>query len=228
MPIRRNTNCIASYPAAIVFASLRPPTDEDTHRNASFWGVKTPSVILDEMRAAKTEIESLGRDIYATFRRPFEAQLSGSELRFQKTYGRKPGVGRAARDDDEQTVRTFMQPVPSDIDWQRKSYQGTFVHGWSEFEREFGAFWAEHAGSWTDRMWRATYDRAVEYRTRALAWRKRFVDLGGQPTTPAPTPTTEEFLPGVSLPWKTIALVGGITLGAMFVVPAALRATRGS
>src|SRR5690606_1989167 len=159
---------------------------------------------------------------------PFEAQLAAAEQRFVKTYGRKPGVGRAARDDDGQTVRSFMQPVPTDLDWQRKSYQGAFVHQFGEFDREFGAFWSEHAHSWTDRMWRGTYEKAVEYRTRALAWRKQFIELGGKPTAPAPTPPTEEILPGISLSWKTVALVGGIAIGALVLVPAALRAARGS
>lgn len=227
MTVHTFNDRIGSYPAALAYAAARSPTAH-APRDASFWAIKTPGVILDEMRAAKSELESLGRDIYATFRRPFEAQLGAAEQRFEKTYGRKAGVGRAARDDDDQTVRSFMVPAPTDIDWQRKSYQGAFVHQWGELEREFSDFWAEHAHSWTDRMWRATYDKAVEYRTRALAWRKRFIELGGQPTAPAPTPPTEEILPGVSMAWRTIALVGGIALGALVLVPAALRSARGS
>lgn len=215
------------YPAVLAYARASSSTGRAL-RDASFWAIKTPGVILDEMRAARSEIESLGRDIYATFRRPFEAQLGAAEQRFVKTYGRKPGVGRAARDDDDQIVRSFMQPVPTDIDWQHKGYQGAFVHQWSEFEREFSAFWAEHAHSWTDRMWRGSYDKAVEYRTRALAWRKRFIENGGQPTAPAPTPPTEEILPGVSLSWKKVAIVGGLALGALVLVPAALRSARSS
>ena len=226
MSVQPDIDRIGHYPAALGHAAARSPSAH-APRGASFWAIKTPGVILDEMRAAKSEIESLSRDIYATFRRPFEAQLGAAEQRFVKTYRRQPGIGRAARDDDDRTVRSFMQPVPTDIDWQHKSYQGAFVHQWSELEREFGAFWAEHAHSWTDRMWRATYDKAVEYRTRALAWRKRFIELGGQPTAPPPTPPTEDILPGISLSWKTFAVVGGIAVGALVLVPAALRAARG-
>lgn len=215
------------YPAALAYSRANAPTAYAL-RGASFWAIKTPGVILDEMRAAKSEIESLGRDIYRAFRRPFEAQLAAAEARFAKTYGRAPGVGRAARDDDDRIVRSFMQPVPTDVDWQHKSYQGAFVHGWSEFEREFAAFWTAHARSWTDRMWRGTYDQAVAYRTRALAWRTRFVEIGGTPTAPAPTPPTEELLPGLSLSWKTVAAVGGLAIGALVLVPAALGAARRS
>lgn len=227
MPHPDDRNCLGDWPAALVFAAASSPLD-GARRDASFWAVKTPGVIFGEMRSAKAEIESLGRDIYATFRRPFEAQLAAAEQRFVDTYGRKPGIGRAARDDDDQAVRSFMQPMPTDVDWQHKSYQGAFVHQFADFEREFGEFWGAHAHSWTDRMWRGAYDKAVEYRRRALAWRQRFIALGGRPTAPAPTPPTEEILPGVSLSWKTVAIVGGIALGALVVVPAALRGARGS
>jgi hypothetical protein len=106
------------------------------------------------------------------------------------------------------------------------SYQGQFVYQWGEFEREFGNFWAAHAHSWKDRMWRGTYDKAVEYRQRTADWRKRFEEIGGKPTTPAPKPPTEHILPpGVSMPWKTIAVVGGIAAGAL-IIPAAIRASR--
>lgn len=195
------------------------------HRNTSFWAVKTPGVILDEMRAAKTDLEALGRDISDTFRRPFEAQLASATQQFQRRFGRLPGVGRAARDDDDEVVRSLMQPSPTGPDWEHKSYQGAFVYQWKEFEREFGDFWAGHAHSWTDRMWRGTYDKAVEFRRRALEWRKSFMAFGGRPTSPAPKPPVEEILPGVSFSWKTVALVGGLAVGALFVVPAALRAT---
>ena len=197
-------------------------------RNASFWAVKTPGVILDEMRAAKADIEALGRDISNTFGQPFDAQLASATQRFVQKYNRRPGVGRAARDDDDKVVRSLMQPPPTDADWEHKSYQGAFVAQWRAFEREFGDFWSEHGHSWTDRMWRGTYDQAVEFRRRALDWRQSFVAAGGRPTTPTPKPPVEEILPGISFNWKTAALVGSIALGALIVVPAALRASASS
>jgi hypothetical protein len=196
------------------------------HRDASWWSVKTPSVILDEMRAARNEVEALGRDIYATFREPFKAQLAAAEELFLKTYGRKPGVGREAQDTDYQVVHSWMRPAPTADDRRYMSYQGQFVYQWGEFEGEFGNFWASHADSWTDRMWRGTYDKAVEYRQRAADWRKRFEKMGGTPTTPPPRPPTEPFLPpGFSMPWKAIAVAGGIAAGAL-IIPAAIRASR--
>lgn len=200
--------------------------DRSRHRDASWWSVKTPGVILDEMGAAKNEIESLGRDIYATYREPFKAQLAAAEERFAKTYGRKPGVGREAQDTDYDVVHSWMQPIPSADDLSRMSYQGQFVYQWGEFEREFSNFWTAHADSWADRMWRGAYDKAVEYRVRAADWRQRFEKMGGKPTTPAPRPPTEPFLPpGFSISWKPIAVIGGIAAGAL-IIPAAIRAFR--
>jgi hypothetical protein len=75
-------------------------------------------------------------------------------------------------------------------------------------------------------MWRGTNYKAVEYRERAADWRKRFQEVGGIPTTPAPKPPTEHFLPpGFSINWKAIAVVGGIAAGAL-IIPAAIRASR--
>jgi len=106
------------------------------------------------------------------------------------------------------------------------SYQGQFVYQWGEFEREFGNFWAAHADSWTDRVWRGVYDQAVEYRQRVDDWRKRFEQIGGKPTTPPPKPPTEHLLPPeFSMSWKKIAVVGGIAAGAL-IIPAAIRASR--
>jgi len=193
-------------------------------RNASWWAIKTPGVILDEMRAAKSEIEALGRDVYAMFRRPFEQQLALATTQFVAKFKRPPGVGRAARDDDDRVVRSMMKPEPTDADWEHKSYQGLFVFQWGAFEHEFADFWAAHADSWTDRMWRGSYDKAVEFRQRALAWRDTFIAAGGHPTTPAPKPPRETLLPDIGDSWKTIALVGGISIGALFLIPAAFRA----
>lgn len=197
-----------------------------THRGASWLGIKTPSVILDEMRSAKSEVESLGRDIYATFRHPYEAQLAAAEAKFQATYGRKPGVGREAQSDDYTIVRSWMQPVPTDDDWANVSYAGVFVFQWGEFEREFLTFYAEHAGSWTERLWRINYDKAVEFRERALNWRAVFVALGGKPTTPEPTPPDETILPtDFKIPWKALAVVGGVTAG-LLVAPTVINSVK--
>jgi hypothetical protein len=210
----------------VVAGYARERADRTRYRDASWLSVKTPDVILEEMRAAKTEVEALGRDIYATFRDPFKAQMEAAEARFLKTYGRKPGVGAEAKDTDFQVRHSWMTPVPTGTDLEHMSYQGTFVKQWGEFEREFGNFWAAHADSWTARLWRGTYDQAVEFRQRAADWRRQFERLGGVPTAPAPRPPTEHVLPpGFSISWKPFAVVGGVLAGAL-VLPAVIRASR--
>jgi hypothetical protein len=230
-------------------------------RSASGWGIKTPGVILSEMRITKTEIEALGRDIYNTFRRPFEAQLAQAEARFETAYGRIPGAGIPSRgpgdpgvglsskkddrgrhlrvtltpgvndylsaDADYETVHSWMDPIPTAADVQHASYHGQFVSQWSEFEREWGEFWAEHADHWSDRMWRGAYDQALDYRKRAIAWRAKFEEMGGAPTTPVPTIPVETFFSG-SIPWKPIAVIGGLVLAGLVVVPHVLASIRSS
>lgn len=195
-------------------------------RNVSWWAIKTPGVILDEMRVAREEVESLGRDIYATFQEPFSQQLAAAVARFEREYGRKPGVGRLAEDDDYETVHSWMVPRPTPTDLRHVSYQGQFVYEWGQFERAWGDFWAEHASSWRERFWTGVYDRVVEFRKRAGDWRQRFEALGGVPSTPKPRPPSEGFLDGIDIPWGTIFLVGGGILAGTLIVPVLIRAAR--
>ena len=192
-------------------------------RNASWWGIKTPGVIWDEMMTTRNEIRALGTDIANTFRRPFEAQLAQAEARFEKEHGRKPGMGR---DSDPQRdyadVYGWMNPVPTNADIDRKSYQGQFVYQWGEFEKEWDTFFAKHM-HWYDRMWRGDYDKAIEFRERTVKWRDEFQKLGGQPTTPTPTLPPDEG----PVPWKSIITIAGIGAAA-FIVPEVLRSVRSS
>lgn len=204
---------------AIVGAALRttPPT-----RNASWLGIKTPGVIADEMTTTDTAIRALGADIENTFRRPFMVQQAQAEARFEKQYGRKPGVGRDARDDDYTQVYSWMTPVPTAVDIEHKSYQGAFVYQWGEFEKEWSAFRGGHE-HWYDRMWKGDYDKAIEFRERTIKWRDEFQKLGGTPTAPTPTLPPDEG----PVPWKSIITVAGIGAAAL-VVPELLRTLRSS
>lgn len=192
-------------------------------RNASWFAIKTPGVIRDEMTTTGKEIRALGTDIATTFRRPFEAQLASAEARFERQYGRKPGVGAASDPQrDYAQVYAWMDPVPTAADIEHKSYQGTFVYQWGEFEKEWDAFLATHA-HWYDRLWKGDYDKAIEFRERVVKWRAQFQKLGGTPTTPAPTLPPDEG----PVPWKSIITVAGIGAAA-FIVPELLRTVRSS
>lgn len=192
-------------------------------RNASWLGVKTPGVIWDEMMTTRNEIRALGTDIATTFRRPFEAQLAQAEARFEKERGRQPGVGRDSDPPrDYAQVYAWMSPVPSATDIERKSYQGQFVYQWGEFEKEWDSFLAQNA-HWYDRMWKGDYDKAIEFRERAVKWREQFQKLGGTPTTPMPSLPPDEG----PVPWKSIITIAGIGAAA-FIVPEVLRSMRSS
>ncbi|MGH9883891.1 MAG: hypothetical protein ACREBE_00060 [bacterium] len=138
-------------------------------RNASFWAIKTPGVILDEINTTDTAVRALGRDISDTFRDPMSVQ------------------------------------------------QRAFVEQWTEFTKEWKEFVDSHE-HWYDRMWRGSYDKAIEFRERVLGWRRRFEDLGGKPTAPLPIMPPDDGKPGpTSGPWKWILLVAGIGAAALLL-----------
>lgn len=143
----------------------KPPSP----RNASFFAVKTPGVIADEIATTGTEIQALDRDITRTFAEPRDAQ------------------------------------------------QRMFVVQWRAFVSEWDKFVVEHK-SWVDRLWGGTYDKAIEFRQRAIEWRRRFEGLGGEPTAPPPTMPPE----GSAIPWKPILAVAGVGAAAL-IVPALLQ-----
>jgi hypothetical protein len=197
------------------------------HRNASSWAVKTPGVILDEINTTDNAIRALGNDIWDTFRESFETQQRLAEARFERERGRKPYVGAEGNPKaDLAQVYAWMQPVPTQADIEAKSYRGTFADQWGAFTREWGEFVASHT-HWYDRMWRGAYDKAIEFRERALQWRERFQQLGGKPTAPAPVLPPDRGEPlGQSGPWKSILLVAGLGAAAL-ILPEVLRTFRG-
>ncbi len=192
----------------------------EEHRNAGFWAVKTPGVILDEINTTDNAIRALGKDVWDTWREPFATQQRLAEARFEREHGRRPYVG-AAGDPKADLVQVYawMQPAPTQADIDAKSYQGAFVDQWGEFTREWGEFSASHT-HWYDRMWRGAYDKAIEFRERARQWRERFEELGGKPTAPAPFIPLDRGEP--SGPWKSILLVAGLGAAAL-ILPEVLR-----
>jgi len=197
----------------------------DGARNASWWAVKTPGVIGDEIKITQEDVSALGRDIYATFRRPWVEQFDKARARFKTERGRDPGVGKDSDPVAEwATVYSWMAPPPSATDRQWKTYQGAFVHSWGEFERSWQTFYAEHA-DWSDRMWRGTYDQALDFRSKTKAWRTQFESLGGTPSSPEPE-IPREGGPFGDIPWKRVLLVAGGIAAAVVVVPPLITAAR--
>lgn len=148
-----------------------------SRRNASWWAVKTPGVILDEINTTDTAVNALGRDIADTFHEPLSVQ------------------------------------------------QRAFIDQWKAFTAEWREFVDSHT-HWYDRMWRGSYDKAIEFRERVLGWRKRFEELGGKPTAPLPVMPSDDGKPSQSGPWKSILLVAGIGAAAL-ILPEVVRTFRG-
>mgnify|MGYP001256907573 CR=1 FL=1 len=192
-------------------------------RNASWWAVKTPGVILAEMNITNADVSAIGRDIYSTFRQPWEAEYDKARARFRTERGRDPGVGKDSDPAAEwATVYGWMTPRPSAEDIRWKTYQGAFVHSWGEFEREWLAWYTSNKGTYA-RMWRGTYDQALDYRKRARQWREQFQALGGVPSAPAPhIPVEGGPLGDLSL--SRVAVIAGVVVGAAVAGPPILRA----
>jgi hypothetical protein len=197
----------------------------DGARNAGWWAVKTPGVIKAELDLTNQDVLALGRDIRAAFRRPFETELEKALARFKAERGRAPGIGKDSDSGAEwRTVFGWMSPEPSAEDQQWKTYQGRFVHEWGEFEREWEGFFNSHS-RWHQRMWRGTYDQALDYRKRAKLWREKFQTFGGTPSTPEPQIPTEGGPLG-DLDWKTFAWVAGGVAAVALAGPPLVRALR--
>jgi hypothetical protein len=148
-----------------------------SHRNASWWAVKTPGVILDEIHTTDTAVNALGRDIADTFHEPLAVQRA-------------------------------------------------FVDQWKAFTAEWKEFVDSHT-HWYDRMWRGSYDKAIEFRAQVLGWRNRFEQLGGKPTAPPPIMPPDDGKPHPeSGPWNSILLVAGIGAAAL-ILPEVIRTFRG-
>ncbi len=85
----------------------------------------------------------------------------------------------------------------------------TFVDGWKDYYDSASKFpgtgWGGHA------------NRVQQYGADAIRWRDEFTKLGGNPTGPAPRAPESGF------PWKTAIITGGIVVGAIFLVPWAVK-----
>lgn len=224
---RSSTTDPAPYLAA--WPRLRYATGGDARngtRNASWWAVKTPGVIKEEMNITNQDVTAIGRDIRATFRRPWEAELDKALARFKAERGRDPGVGKDSDPKAEwATVYGWMQPPPTAEDIRWKSYQGAFVHSFGEFEMEWEGFYNGHS-KWHQRMWRGSYDQALDYRKRAKAWREKFQAMGGTPSAPEPHIPKEGGPLGDGFDLKPILWVAGGIAALALAGPPVIRALR--
>ncbi len=89
--------------------------------------------------------------------------------------------------DEMNTVLALIRQLDADVRSSHVSQE--FKDSWQVFVDEYKTFYNAHAG-WVSRFWYATYDKAIDFRKRTLAWREKFASLGGNPSGPQDTPPT--------------------------------------
>ena len=185
-------------------------TSAATRRNR--W-IATPGQIRDEMETTKTVVEELAQAIYKRYRKSYLDAHEAAFEEFKETHGRYAGDS-----DTEEIVRrisakTGFQTTEGNL--KAKTYEPKFVNAWDRFYMEWRRWYDENEDFWS-RMWGGTWDKAVEYRERALQWRRRFEELDPKKNalqSPEPTMPTnswdrvEERL-GSWLKWGAVAAVG--------------------
>jgi hypothetical protein len=114
-----------------------------------------------------------------------------------------------------QTTDGIIDQLGNDIE-ASTAVDDAFKDGWRAFRAEWKKYFSEHQ-SWSDRAWYSSYEKVVEYRTRALTWRNLFESKGGKASTPKDTPPQ---LPGIDLSSaiNTAVLVGGAALLLILVL----------
>lgn len=111
--------------------------------------------------------------------------------------------------DEMKTTHEIIEQLGRDID--ASPVDDRFKAAWRAFRTDWENFFGQHQG-WTDRFWYATYEKTVEYRTRAADWRRDFEARGGKATGPKDTPPT---LPASGTSWEKVLIGAGVGVGAL-------------
>lgn len=81
------------------------------------------------------------------------------------------------------------------------------------FRSEWEQFYRDNSDTFS-RAFNKTYAMVLEYRERYGDWRRRFVEAGGEPSTPQPPEVSKRY--GGSGLGKTVLLTGGL-IGAAYL-----------
>lgn len=112
--------------------------------------------------------------------------------------------------DEIESVNTEVSNLDRDI--ASSSAPAAFRQSWATFRAEWLEFYEEQTGfvSWFSQVLTAAAERkAKDYRRQLLAWRQKFVELGGQSSSPGlVTPPSSS---GSAL--KYVAITAGILAG---------------
>jgi hypothetical protein len=176
--------------------------------------IETPGAIAEEIRKTGEFIHSLGRDVHDQLAAPYEKALDDATAKFQTAHGRE-----ARTDDDWKELASTMGVQPGGREITVHAFHPEFYEPFQKFVGEWSDFRDGHQ-SWTSNMWGHAYEMAIDFRQRAIDWRKQFEALGGHVNSPNPT------MPSPSLiPWGKVLTALGIVAGIV-VVPAVMNAVR--
>jgi hypothetical protein len=116
-----------------------------------------------------------------------------------------PGSIKAEMD----TVAGLVHQLEADV--RASDVDAGFKDAWHGFVIEWERFYADHDG-WFSRWSYSSYEKTVEFRKRTLAWREKFVALGGKANGPTDKPpqTASDQLQQYS---KWLLIGGALLLG---------------
>ena len=204
----------------------------------------TPGGIEDEIRATDRIIQDLSQAIYDRYRKPYMDAHEAAFEEFKEAHGRHAGapnyeageteISRQQRERDMAeileriTAKSGYKTSLEDLD--EKTYEPRFVKAWDRFYLEWDQWRSSNSG-FLARTWIFRRTQAIEYRERALGWRKRFEAMdparnklaSPEPTIPKEPWTEVSDRLGSWLKWGAVAAVG------VAVAPPLIKAlTRGS
>jgi len=201
-------------------------------RNAWFQ-VRTWGQVEAEMKTTDNVIQELAQAIYDRYRRAYLDAHDAAFAEFHKENGRYASVptksggemSEKQRKDTEEilariSAKTGQETTLENV--EKKSYEPRFVEAWERFYQEWRKWYAENDSFWA-RGWGGTWTKTMEYREKALEWRRKFEardPVNNKMESPEPTVPKEpwddlekvgDWL-GTFLKWGAVAVVG-VTVG---------------
>lgn len=173
---------------------------------AAYWTLTPPAPPAAVSELARIERQwSRARSDQQRAELALDAELLAQQVGPRNAIIETPGSIKAEMD----STLNVIEQLNRDIEGAR--VDDRFKAGWRAFRGEYQKFYKEHEG-WTDRLWYSAYEKTVEYRQRALDWRRDFERLGGKATGPVDKPPPKSAL---EIDWKKAAAVGGGLLGLL-------------
>lgn len=209
-------------------------------RNA--W-IATPGTIAGEMETTKTVIDELAHTIHDRYRALYLDAHDAAFREFEQEHGRHAGTANVdageptiSADQKNRDMEEILERISAKTGvtttlehLKAKTYQPRFVRAWELFYQEWETWYQSNKGFWA-RMWGSKWEKAIEYRERAVKWRKRFESLDRErnrvesPLPPAAIDSWQKLGKNITtwLKW------GAVAAGGVLLVPPVLRSLSGN